>query len=621
MATRRSFLTSAAALAASSFVKPHMAQATPAPDPFHRLTVKDGQFQLDGKRFRIISGSMHYPRIPRADWRQRFRMAKAMGLNSITTYVFWNVHESKPGIFDFTGNNDVAEFVREAQQEGLYVILRPGPYICAEWDFGGFPAWLLKDRTMIIRSRDPKFIAIARAWLKRLGRELAPLQYAKGGPILAVQVENEYGSFGSDHKYMRQIHQALVDAGFDQSLFYTADGPRYIPNGSLPDMLAVANFGTGRAKESMEQLQQLRPTGPYMAGEYWAGWFDHWGEKHASTDGKLQAEEIEWMLRQGYSISIYMFHGGTSFGWMNGANSKSEHTYQPDVTSYDYDAALSESGHPTPKYFLFRDAIARSTGVTLPPVPETARAQAFPPVRLTHSISLWNTLPAPVHSEHLLTMEDLGQNYGYILYRTQLNAPVKGDLVFDALHQYAQVFLNGKSVGTVDRRLDQNSLAIDSPSPQSTLDVLVENTGRINFSIRIRGERQGILGNATLAGKTLTGWHIYSLPMDAPATLTFGEDNGSGPCFYRGTLHVDKPADTFLDTRQLRKGQLWVNGKNLGRFWFIGPQRALYLPASWLHAGDNDIVIFDLEAAPGRSIQSIDHPILGETVHQKSDSV
>ena len=327
----------------------------PAGTEQHSFRAADGQFLLDGKPFRIISGEMHYARIPREYWRDRLRMAKAMGLNTVTTYVFWNAHEPRPGIYDFSGNLDVAEFVREAQQEGLYVILRPGPYSCAEWEFGGFPAWLLKDPNMVVRSRNPQFLAAAHAWLVRLGREVAPLQIGNGGPIIAVQVENEYGSYGDDHEYMEGIHHILVDAGFTQSQLYTADGAEELPRGSLPELPAVINFGPGEAQRSFATLRKLRPEGPFMNGEYWDGWFDHWGAPHAHTNAQQQADDLDWILRQGDSISIYMFHGGTSFGWMNGANSNGKN-YEPDVTSYDYDSALDESGHPTPKYFLFRDA-------------------------------------------------------------------------------------------------------------------------------------------------------------------------------------------------------------------------------------------------------------------------
>ena len=611
----RMFLVVAVCLLASVVACGAPASAQDSSAHPHTFRVADGKYLLDGKPFQIISGEMHYPRIPRAYWRNRFRMAKAMGLNTITAYVFWNEHEREPGVYDFTGQRDVAEFIREAQSEGLYVILRPGPYVCAEWDWGGYPAWLLKDRGIVVRSTDPKFMVPERRWLLRLGKELAPLQVSQGGPIIRVQVENEYGSFGSDHAYMEQVRRDMVDAGFDASLMYTADGPEQIPNGSLPDLPAGINFSPGEAPKAFETLHKLRPEGPFMATEWWDGWFDHWGSKHHTTDSKAQAKELEWILSQGYSISIYMEHGGTSFGWMNGANM--DHTpYEPDVTSYDYDAAMDESGRPTPKYFLFRDAIVRATGATPPPVPEVAPPIATTGVVFSRSASLWSNLPQPVHSDNILTMEDVDQAYGYILYRTEIPSPVSGDLVLDELHDYAVVYANGKQIGTLDRRLKQNHLHVDFKEPKTQLDILVENTGRVNFGLQLREERKGITKQVTLAGKPLTGWAIYPLPMEEPGKLPLGAGDCTGTCFYRGTLQVDHPADTFLDSGSFVKGFVWVNGHALGRIWNIGPQKTLYLPGPWLHQGANDVVVFDLEGEPGRTVAGVAKPILDGKVDQ-----
>jgi beta-galactosidase len=579
----------------------------------HSFVVEHGQFLLDGKPFQIISGEMHYARVPRAYWRDRLRMAKAMGLNSITTYVFWNEHEPKPGVFDFSGNNDVAEFVREAQQEGLYVILRPGPYSCAEWEFGGFPSWLLKDHSMVVRSSDPKFVAAARTWLLRLGKEVAPLQIGNGGPIIAVQVENEYGSYGSDHGYMESIHHILVDAGFTKAQLYTADGADELTNGSLPELPAVINFGTGDAKGEFPKLKKLRPDGPFMSGEYWAGWFDHWGAAHETRSPQQEADEVGWMLHQGYSVSLYMFHGGTSFGWMNGANSNGKN-YEPDVTSYDYDAPLDESGRVTPKYELLRKTIAEATGKQPPPIPAVVPAMKIEPFTLSESVSLWKALPAPVKSESPLSMEDLDQSYGYILYRTTVQGLSRGELNFSMLHDYAQVYVDGKLMGTIDRRLDQHSLSLDVPSGKAQLDILVENTARVNYGHTITTERAGIVGDVTLAGQALHGWEITSLPMLEPQKLPFTSAPCSGACFYRATFEVGKPADTFLDTSALGKGEVWVNGKPLGRAWDVGPQKALYLPGPWLREGKNEVVVFDLKGEPGRTMQGLDHPVLNGAV-------
>ncbi|MGP8252238.1 MAG: glycoside hydrolase family 35 protein [Terracidiphilus sp.] len=588
------------------------AQAAAAPATPHSFRAEGGKFLLDGKPFQVIAGEMHYARIPREYWRARLRMAKAMGLNTVTTYVFWNFHEPRPGEYDFTGQHDVAEFVREAQSEGLYVNLRPGPYSCAEWDWGGFPSWLLKKRGIVVRGADPKFTEPARQWLLRLGEELAPLQIGNGGPIISVQVENEYGSFGNDHAYMEQIHRDLVDAGFDKAQLYTADGPEQIPNGSLPELPAGINFPPGNAPQAFATLHKLRPEGPFMATEWWDGWFDHWGDRHHTSDAKAQANELAWILKQGYSISIYMFHGGTSFGWMNGANIDNKH-YEPDVTSYDYDSALDESGRPSPKYYLFRDAIAKATGVTPPPVPSIAPPITVPAVGLNQSVSLWQTLPPSVVSEQVKTMEDLDQAYGYILYSTTIPGPVSGDLLLDQLHDYALIYADGKLLGTLDRRLDQNKMHVDFKKPDTQLDILVENTGRVNFSLAIRGEHKGITKQVTLAGKPLTGWAIYPLPMEDPGKLPFGSGDCTGPCFYRGNLKVDQPGDTFLDTSSFTKGFVWVNGHPLGRIWNIGPQKTLYLPGVWLYAGNNDVIVFDLEGKPGGSVEGKAAPILDAT--------
>ena len=578
----------------------------------HRFQVQGDQFALDGKPFQIISGEMHYPRIPRAYWRARLRMAHAMGLNAITTYVFWNLHEPEPGHYDFSGNNDVAEFIREAQQEGLYVILRPGPYVCAEWEWGGYPAWLLHDPGIVVRSRDPRFMQPAQQWLMRLGKELSGLQIDKGGPIIAVQVENEYGSFGKDHVYMEDMHQAILKAGFTGALLYTADGDMQIPNGSLPELPAVVNFGTGGAKENFEQLRKTRPTGPLMSGEYWAGWFDHWGEAHQKTDAAKQAEEIDWILRKGYSMSLYMFHGGTSFGWMNGANQGKE-GFHPDTTSYDYDASLDESGRPTPKYYKLRDTIAAATGRTPPPVPEVAPTMTVPSFALSSGASLWQSLPKPVESEQPMTMERLGQAYGYLLYRTHVPTDSESNLVIDGLHDYAQVYADGVLLGTLDRRLAQSTLAVKVKAG-AQLDILVENSGRMNFTLALRDERKGILGEVTLDHAVLTHWENYSLPMKAPETLSYSSSPCVGACFYRGSFKVSSVQDTFLDTSEFSKGFVWINGRPLGRVWSIGPQKTLYVPGPWLHEGDNDVVVFDLNGSSHGMLRGLNAPVLDAVV-------
>lgn len=586
----------------------------------HTFTIANGQFQLDGHPYQILSGEMHYPRVPRAYWRDRFRKARAMGLNTITTYVFWNLHEPRPGTYDFSGQNDIAEYIREAQQEGLSVILRPGPYVCAEWDLGGYPSWLLKDRSLTLRSRDPKYIAAMNAWFTRLARELSPLLVQNGGPIIAIQVENEYGSFGNDHAYMEAVKSALLKSGLaaPDTLLYTADGAEQIPNGSLLELPAVINFGSGDAQQEFAALKKLRANGPFMSGEYWAGWFDHWGEHHHTTDVAGNAAEYEWMLRQGYSVSMYMFHGGTSFGFMNGANSNGTN-YEPDTTSYDYDAPLNESGQPTPKYMAFRDAIALVTGKTPSAIPPSTPARTYPIDPHPDSASLWSNLPKPVETDKLLTMEDLDQSYGYILYRTQLAAGPGAELTIDGLHDYAQIYIDRKLIGTLDRRLGQSHLTMAAVSAPATLDILVENSGRVNFTRVIRTERKGITGSVTLAGHQPQHWQIYSLPMTNLATLHFTPDPCEGPCFYRFTMRVPTmqtsgefaPPDTFLNTHALSKGIAFLNAQPLGRFWSVGPEFTLYTPGPWLHPGASNLILFDLQGNAAESLTTTDHADYG----------
>ncbi|HEY4379103.1 MAG TPA: beta-galactosidase family protein [Acidobacteriaceae bacterium] len=609
-------------LVPTSFAQSAMPAAQPLPDGKpHTFAVAGGQFTLDGKPFRVLSGEMHYPRIPREYWRARLKMARAMGLNAVTTYVFWNEHEPTPGVYDFAGNNDVAEFIREAQQEGLWVILRPGPYVCAEWEFGGYPAWLLKDPTTIVRSSDPKFLQPATRWIKRLGEELAPLQAGNDGPIVLVQVENEYGSFGNDHAYMEANRQALVDAGFTKAQLYTADGPGVITNGSLPDLPVGINFDgnhPNEAAKSFATLKKIRPDGPYFNSEFWAGWFDHWGGPHAHTSTETQVANLDWMLKQGYSVSIYMFHGGTDFGWMNGANSSdSKKEYEPDVTSYDYDSALDESGRPTAKYFAFRDVIAKDTGVTPPPVPEVAAPIHIAPIRLPEAASLWENLPKAIENSSPLMMEDIGQSYGYMLYRNQtLVAGAEPVLAMDP-RDYAQVYVDHKLAGTLDRRLGQSSLTIQRPKAPHTaavmhFDILVENMGRINYSKQLRQERKGIGQFISINGEPMPNWRMVPLPMNSQPSVHFTKAACSGPCYYRGSFEVEKPGDTFLDTSELGKGQVWVNGHALGRFWKVGPQKTLYVPGPWLKQGANEVVVFDMDGAPGRSIEGMTKPNLGQ---------
>jgi beta-galactosidase len=572
------------------------------------LVSMGGHFQLDGKPIQIISGEMHYARIPREDWRARMRMARAMGLNTISTYVFWNLHEPTPGHFDFSGQQDIAEYIRIAQQEGLHVILRPGPYVCAEWELGGYPGWLLKDSTMLLRSTQPAFTAAASRWLDRLGKELVPLLANHGGPIIAVQLENEYGSFDRDKAYLAWQRDALIHAGFTGVRTYTADGDAELAAGTLPEIPAVVNFGTGEADSAFARLARFEPGQALMSGEYWAGWFDQWGGRHAHTDGARQARELEWMLAHGYSVNLYMFHGGTTPGFMNGANIDGG-KYHPQTSSYDYDAPLDESGRPTPKFYTFRDIIAKYSHATPPALPATDSTGAIPSFALAPVAPLWSTLGKPVRTVHPRAMETFDQSYGYILYRTTLPTSGAQLLAVHDVRDYAQVYVDGVLQATLDRRLNRDTATITTAKAGAQLDILVENGGRVNFAKPLRGERKGITKAVTVGGAELLNWQVFTLPMAATPAPKRAPVHGAEPAFYRGEFTIDKPVDTFLDLSGWGKGTIWVNGHQLGRFWDIGPQLSEFLPAVWLHKGTNTVVVFDLMMPEQPGIAGMAKPV------------
>ncbi|MBI0475248.1 beta-galactosidase [Sphingomonas sp. MA1305] len=604
----------ACGLAAAAAAWPITAGAAPAT---HTFTTGGGKFLKDGKPYQIISGEMHYVRIPREYWHDRLRKAKAMGINTITTYAFWNAHEPKPGVYDFSGQNDIVGFIRAAQEEGLDVILRPGPYVCAEWELGGYPAWLLKDRKLVLRSTDPQYTAAADRWIKRLGQEVQPLLLKNGGPIIAVQLENEYGAFGSDQAYLRGLEATYRRAGLADGVLFTSNQAGDLAKGSLPNLPSVVNFGSGGAANAVAKLEAYRPDGVRMVGEYWAGWFDKWGEDHHETDGQKEAEELGFMLKRGYSVSLYMLHGGTTFGWMNGADSHTGKDYHPDTNSYDYDAPIDEAGNPRYKYALLAKAIAAVTGTPAAPTPAPNVARTFPVSTIRRSASLWNNLPQPVRAAQPMTFEELGQNYGYVLYRVPLAAGQGGTLTLKGMHSYAQVYVDRQLVGTLDRRLDQETVTLPRTAKAATLDILVENTGRVNYSHAIRTEQAGLTGAVTLDGQPLKDWSMYRLPMDDLSQLAMTAAPCSGPCFYEADLTVDRPADTYLDARGLHKGQLWLGEHNLGRFWSIGPVHTLYVPAPWLRAGANRVTFFDLTGTPDERLSTVAAPVWGAITRQR----
>ena len=601
--TRREFL-------AAAISTPLAAPAARAQDrSAHTFGWKDQHFLLDGRPLLIRSGEMHYPRVPRAYWRDRMRKMKALGLNTLCTYVFWNLHEPHPDQFDFSGNLDLAEYLRMAQAEGLWVLLRPGPYICSEWDFGGLPAWLLADPQMQVRSADPKFLAAAGRYMQRVGREVRELQITHGGPILMVQVENEYGSYGSDKVYLGAIRRMIQDAGLDVSL-YTSDGSgkRNLEGGTLDGVLSVINFGdTSNPEREFTNFAAFRQNVPRMCGEFWVGWFDHWGERHHTTPPARSAQGLEWMLSRGISASLYMVHGGSSFGFMSGANNG--RIYEPDISGYDYDSPLDEAGRPTAKFHALREVLSRYTeGATLPELPTPLPMVEIPRFELRDSAPLTAHLGRPLRSTEPVSMEAAGQAYGYILYRKKIERALRGPLQIAEVHDYAVITQGGKLLGTLDRRLHQDRLDVNLDAGQ-ILDILVENMGRTNFGPLLTSDRKGILGKVTLDGEELRDWEIYTLPLENPASRPFSSEPAQAPALHRGVFSVRQMGDTFLDLRGWGKGVVWVNGHNLGRYWRIGPQQSLFVPGPWLVAGANEAVVLDLEEGGRRSLAGLTNPV------------
>jgi len=582
----------------------------------HSFGCDSQNFLLDGAPYRIFSGEMHYFRIPRAYWRHRLQCARAMGLNTISTYMPWNLHEPAPGRFEFNDNLDIVGYLRMAAEEGLTAILRPGPYICAEWEFGGLPAWLLATPDIKVRCGDARYLAAVRRYLLRVGRECAGLQRSRGGPIILVQVENEYGAFGNDRGYMDAMVAMVRDAGFDGQL-YTCDWatPANLKAGEVAGAVTVANFGS-RAHEQIPSLQQLRPHQPSMCGEFWAGWFDAWGARRQGTaDPAAVVAELRWMLEHDTSFNFYMFHGGTSFGLMAGANHYE--TYTPTASSYDYWAPLDEAGRATAKFHALREVLAshQPANGPLPPLPPPPLpVKAIPTFALTESAALLDNLPEARALPQPVPMEMLGQSYGLILYRTDIAGLGDQELHIVEAHDYARVFLNGHLVGALDRRRHETRLKLRQvPEDRAVLDILVDTTGRTNFGPRLL-DRKGITERVEYGPFTLMNWQAFCFPLDAAmlAGLKWSTADQAGPAFHRGSFTLREVHDAFLDMRAWSHGVVWVNGHCLSRFWRIGPQQTCYLPGCWLRAGANEVVVFDLDAAGRQPLAGLAEPILDE---------
>ena len=586
-------------------------QFSQAQIPQHSFTIGKGSFLLDGKPFQIISGEMHFARIPREYWHDRLKMAKAMGLNTICTYVFWNYHETEKGKYNFTGNADVAEFVKAAQKEGLWVIIRPSPYACAEWEFGGYPWWLIKEKDLKVRSRDPKFLEMSHNYINAFAKELTPLQITKGGPIIMVQLENEYGSYDKDKEYLSINKNFLNEAGFDVDL-YTCDGLSQMPDGYLPGLLpAVNGLDDVKAVKSLVDKYNMNH-GPYFIAEWYPAWFDTWGLAHHTIPFQNFIDTYDTVLAAGISINIYMLHGGTSRAFWNGANMP---PYRPQTASYDYDAPIDEAGNATPKYMAMRNVIKKHLSAEalsqLPEVPAAKKTISTPLIQLDQACSLFDNLPQPIESENPLSFEDINQGYGFVLYRTTINGPLKGILNIQHVRDYALVFVNGKRVAVLDRRFNQDSVFINLPPGKQTLDILVENLGRINYGTYLNDNRKGITEKVIFNGKVLRNWKMYGFPFNEMAGLKFTKSTQyQHPVIRKGSFNLNNIGDTYLDFSKWGKGCVWINGHNLGRYWNVGPTQTIYVPAPWLKKGENEIVIFEELKYTISEIKGIENPIL-----------
>ncbi len=585
--------------------------------PQHTFTIGTNDFLLDGQRLQIRCGEIHAARVPMEYWRHRLQMAKAMGLNTVCAYLFWNLHEPKPGEYVWTGQADDAEFCRIAQEEGLWVILRPGPYACAEWEMGGTPWWLLKYDDIKLRSRDPHYLNAVKSYLKEVGRVLGPLQITHGGPIIMAQVENEYGFYGRDAGYMNEIRKALLDAGFDVPLF-ECNPPDVMKNGMLTNLFQAANFGSD-VQRNFAKLRALQPQGPLICSEFYPGWFDTWGATHHYGDQTKYLANLKLMLDDGASFSIYMAHGGTTFGLWSGC----DRPFKPDTSSYDYDAPISEAGWATPKFYATRELFSRYLlpGEKLPEPPAANPVVSFAPVELTEVAPVFANLPPAIKDETPRNMEAYDQGYGCILYRTKIPAGAAATLEATAIHDFGYVFLDGQRVGILDRRNANSKVVLPARSQEAQLDILVEPQGRINFGPEM-ADRKGLIAPVKLGGEVLTGWEIYNLPLDeqmlAGLKYTNIKPPANAPAFWRGTFTLDKVGDTFLDLHNWGKGDVWVNGHCLGRYWNIGPTQTAYAPGCWLHAGANEIVILDTIGSENHTVAGLEKPVLNE-LHPERD--
>ena len=584
------------------------------------FTVGHKTFLLNGEPFVVKAAEVHYPRIPRPYWEHRIQMCKALGMNTLCIYVFWNLHEPREGVFDFTGNSDVAEFCRLAQKNGMYVIVRPGPYVCAEWEMGGLPWWLLKKKDIRLREQDPYFMERVRIFEQKVGEQLAPLTIQNGGPIIMVQVENEYGSYGEDKPYITAIRDIIKDTWSSKFLNLNSQLEKNLPvlfqcdwssnfeKNGLDDLVWTMNFGTGaNIDHEFARLKELRPDAPLMCSEFWSGWFDKWGANHETRPAKDMVDGIDEMLSKNISFSLYMTHGGTSFGHWAGANSPG---FAPDVTSYDYDAPINEYGGTTDKFFKLRKMMQKYSKEPLPAIPAPpAMMIAIPPFELTERADIILGADSLVMNSPLLTMEEMDQGWGSMLYITTLpEISTESVLTLNDGHDYAQVFVDTAYIGKIDRVRNEKSLRLPAVKKGQELKILIEAMGRINFGRAIK-DYKGITESVTLTSEqegheltwNLKKWNIFTIPDNlatARKALDLAKQDSSllfrGSGYYRGTFELKKTGDTFLNMEAWGKGQVFINGHAVGRFWSIGPQQTLYVPGCWLKKGQNEVIVLDV---------------------------
>ncbi len=577
----------------------------------HTFKLGTTDFLLDGKPFQIISGEIHPARIPYEYWRHRILMAKAMGCNTISAYVFWNYHESEEGVFDFsTGNHNIAEFCKIVKEEGMWLILRPGPYVCAEWDLGGIPSYLLRIPDIKLRSLDPRYMAAAERYMANLAAEIKPYLVTKGGPLLMLQIENEYGSYGNDKKYLLRLREVWASLGIDVPTF-TADGPTtaMLEAGTLPG--SAVGLNSGSSPEDFALAEKINPGVPVFSTEMYPGWLTHWGEKWARRDTIDLLKEVKFLMDNKKSFNIYVIDGGTNFDYTAGANSDGK-GYEPDVTSYDYDAPINEQGLPTPKYMALRRLIGSylQRSKKLPTMADTIPAIDITPLEMKSFSSIWDILPQPVISVQPKTFEVCGQDHGFMVYRTELSGNKSGKLIVTDIHDYATVFLDGKYIGKLDRREGINSIDLPAGNvDKPVLDILVEAMGHINYGKNMI-DRKGITDSVTLNGTTLINWKMYNFPMDRKfiwELRSSGTSIDRPGVFFRGSFVLSRGegnlySDTFIDVSNYTKGIVWINGHNLGRYWNIGPQKRLYCPSTYLREGMNEIIVFDLHQTEAKTV-------------------